>query len=405
MTIPKDALNQLLNGGRPEVVPVAPVYEGLGALQSHWLGLRWRKWRQRLEDAGRELLAVSYGQYLGLELEILTDTLDEVYLPPAWLGLPRNRVEAEVAGCAVMRRGEELFWLDSDGGASWMPPSLAAEREAEIAEGRHRYAHLWEGGHHAADLESILTEPAHDAGVLPEPTEEQAEAVAAGGRYEIGKRLVARYRDNLPLYYYGISPYGSLLGMLGFQQMMYAMVESPELVHRVLESRLPRETADLAGARKLGVGIVFVEECLASADLISPVMYQEFVFPYTKRALEFYEEQGLRTVLYFSGNLMPFLSYLRELPFTALSFEEDRKNYGIDLGEVRRVMGAERVLFGNLDAHFVERATEEAVLVEVRRQVQVAGTEGNFVVSPGSPFTPETSLARVRLVCESTRRL
>jgi uroporphyrinogen-III decarboxylase len=99
---------------------------------------------------------------------------------------------------------------------------------------------------------------------------------------------------------------------------------------------------------------------------------------------------------------MPLLPYLKELPFTALCFEENRKDYGIDLAEVRRTLGPDRVLFGNMDAMLVEQASDEEVLAEVRRQIAVAGRD-NFVVSLGSPLTPGTSLDRVRLVCESTR--
>jgi len=37
------------------------------------------------------------------------------------------------------------------------------------------------------------------------------------------------------------------------------------------------------------------------------------------------------------------------------------------------------------------------------RQIDVAGNEGRFIVSPGRPFTPGTSLDRVRLFCEAPR--
>jgi uroporphyrinogen-III decarboxylase len=133
-------------------------------------------------------------------------------------------------------------------------------------------------------------------------------------------------------------------------------------------------------------------------------MHREFVFPYTKQALQWYEDRGFRTVLYFSGNLMPLLADLDTLPFTAISFEEERKNYGIDLATVRRALPA-KVLFGNVDAAFVEKASDDEVVAEVRRQIAVAGEDDRYVLSVGSPFTPGTSLSRVKLFCESTQEL
>ena len=49
------------------------------------------------------------------------------------------------------------------------------------------------------------------------------------------------------------------------------------------------------------------------------------------------------------------------------------------------------------------RLRDDEVLAEVRRQIDVAGSDGNFVLSVGSPFTPDTSLDRLRLFCQSTQ--
>jgi beta-phosphoglucomutase-like phosphatase (HAD superfamily) len=402
---PADPLNLVLNKRPAPFVPVAPVYEGLGPLQSHWMTVGWRCWRDCLDQAGASLLPLDYYTYLGHALQVAATILDTVYPPPAWLGMPRNMTPSDIAGCAIARQGDDLFWLDAHGNASWIAPDLASQRETEIAEKAHPYAHLWQEGHHRVDLADMTRRPAHQLEPVTDPTLEQADALLVSGRYDLTKALLARYPGNLPLYCYASSPYNALLGMLGFQGMMTAMVEAPDLVHQILESQLPRPAAHLLAARRLGIGIMFVEECLASADLISPRMYLEFSFPYTRRTLQFYEELGFRTVLYFSGNLMPFLSYLRDLPWTALSFEENRKNYGIDLAEVRRVMGPDRVLFGNVDAHWLAAASDQEVLNEARRQVALAGAAGNFVLSVGSPFTPETRLERVRFFCEATQMI
>lgn len=55
-----------------------------------------------------------------------------------------------------------------------------------------------------------------------------------------------------------------------------------------------------------------------------------------------------------------------------------------------------------MDAAWLEKATDQQVLDEVKRQIDVAGPE-KFILSVGSPLTPGTSLERVRLFCGSTR--
>jgi hypothetical protein len=389
-------LTRILNGSAAPFVPVAPVYEGLGPLEFFWMERRWQTWSGLLDETGTDRLPVAHETYLEVETSLYLDALENYYPPPAWLSLPTNRTPEETAGSAVIRRGPDLFWQSPGGEETWLPPGRATLHERQTREGGLPYAGLWDRGHRAEDAED------GSAASEPEPTQEEVEAEVDSGRYEVARALLGQFHGILPLYFYAISPYGQLLGKLGFQGLMTWMVERPDRVHRLLEEGIPRLTRQLAAAQQLSVGAVFLEECLASADLISPALYREFVFPYTRRALEFFESRGLRTVLYFSGNLMPRLQDLRQLPWRALSFEEDRKNYGIDLAEVRRVMGPDRVLFGNVDASFLERASDDQTMLEVDRQVSVGGPE-RFVLSVGSPFTPGTSLERVRLFCKSTR--
>jgi uroporphyrinogen-III decarboxylase len=55
-----------------------------------------------------------------------------------------------------------------------------------------------------------------------------------------------------------------------------------------------------------------------------------------------------------------------------------------------------------MDAWFIERASDQELLDEVKRQIDVAGPD-RFILSTGSPLTPGTSLDRVKFFCESTR--
>jgi len=395
-----DEVTRVMHGHPVDFVPVAVAYEGLGPLQYLRTERDWQLWRRRLDEGKTDMLPVSYEMYLAHQLEIETEILGEIYMRPAWTHICPNQTAQDVTGCAVVRRGEDLFWLRSDGVASWIAPTLQGE-EARIGS---RWSDLWDRGETGEVVGKAAAKPDHLLQPVPEPTPVQVEAVARSQTWDLAKALAARFKDELPQYIVGTTPYNGLPYRLGFQALMYAMTEMPEKLHQILQQAIPQPSARLAAARKLGISLMFVEECMASADIISPKMYQEFSFEYDKPALQFYEDMGFRTVLYFSGNLMPFLKYLKELPFTALCCEEDRKNYGIDLAEVRRVIGPDKVLFGNLDALFVQNASDGELLAEVKRQINVAGPH-NFILSLGSPLTPGTTLERVRLVTESTRRI
>lgn len=393
-----DAVTRVMHGQPVDFVPVALAYENLGPLQYLRTEMWWQAWERQLDRAGTDVLPVDYETYLLQELEIETEILRDIYRRPAWVALRRNQTADEIRGSMIVRRGGELFWADAGGEERQIPRTLEG-REAEVGA---RWSDLWERDGGADALDRAAAGPPNAGAQEPAPAE--VEALVASQTYDLAKRLAARFPDELPQYVFTSTPYNTLPFTLGFRTFMLALTEEPAKLHRALAAQLPRPSARLAAERRLGITLMHVEACLASADIISPRMYEEFGLQYDEPTLRFYEDAGFRTMLYFSGNLMPLLDRLKRLPFTALAFEEDRKGYGIDLAQVRRALGPDRVIFGNMDALFVERATDEELLAEVRRQISAAGRH-NFILSLGSPLTPRTSLERVRLVTESTRRI
>lgn len=101
---------------------------------------------------------------------------------------------------------------------------------------------------------------------------------------------------------------------------------------------------------------------------------------------------------------MPRLPALRQLPIDALMVEESKKNFVIDIGEVRAAVGPDLCLMGNIDAYgIIEKATRAELAAEVARQVRVAGSSGAFIVGLGSPLTLGTPPERVDLLIGNTR--
>jgi len=86
----------------------------------------------------------------------------------------------------------------------------------------------------------------------------------------------------------------------------------------------------------------------------------------------------------------------------ALSLEESKKGFVIDIEEVVERAQGKCAVLGNLDAVGVlQDGTEEELRAEIERQIAAGRKNGNrFVMSIGSPVTPGTSVERVRLYCD-----
>lgn len=133
-----------------------------------------------------------------------------------------------------------------------------------------------------------------------------------------------RYSDlidgELPISPTGISgfnrgPMDTAVQLRGWQSLMFDMIDRPAFVHDLMEAitrcRLDYETrrAEMLNIdlKKSGGGLW---EDDVNCDVLSPELYEEFIFPYEKRMADQYQ-----TVTYHScGNLTPVLPLIDSLP-------------------------------------------------------------------------------------------
>ena len=98
----------------------------------------------------------------------------------------------------------------------------------------------------------------------------------------------------------------------------------------------------------------------------------------------------MAAIYYYCGNPAPVWGAILSLPHDALSLEESKKGFRIDIEEVADRIRGRACLLGNLDAiTLLEHGSEEALRAESGRQIR-AGRRN------GSPVTPGTSAERVR---------
>ena len=91
----------------------------------------------------------------------------------------------------------------------------------------------------------------------------------------------------------------------------------------------------------------------------------------------------------------------------ALSLEESKKGFLIDIEDVVERVNGRCAVLGNLDAiELLERGSEEELGAEISRQVAAGRRNGSrFIMSLGSPVTPGTTVERVRLYCDLVHEL
>ena len=87
-------------------------------------------------------------------------------------------------------------------------------------------------------------------------------------------------------------------------------------------------------AKMMPVNRIEIFAMRSSASVISPTIFEEFVYPYLKQIVEALYKAGYLAVIHADGNWLPMLEYFMELPKNSIHFEFDgltdmRKAYEI----------------------------------------------------------------------------
>ena len=133
----------------------------------------------------------------------------------------------------------------------------------------------------------------------------------------------------------------------------------------------------------------------------------ELSFPYTQNLIEEIRSQGMKSIHYFAGDPAGKLEKIIQAGPDAISLEESKKDFHIDIDDIVRQVKGRCVVLGNLDAIGVlQNGTEEQLRAEISRQISAGRINDNrFVMSLGSPPTPQTPVEKVRLYCDLVRQL
>lgn len=221
---------------------------------------------------------------------------------------------------------------------------------------------------------------------------------------ELIERLKERYGKELIALTYIGSPLWRCYSLWGFYNMMLMIKDKPQLVKYACKKYLEETILKIDSAKFLGAEIIWIEECLT--DMISPEDFKEINVPIIKEITDYIREKGMKSIYYYCGNPGRKLNYILFCGMDAIAFEESKKNFSIDIEKIAEIINGKCTLLGNLDALFLEKCSEEELKEALKMQIK-AGIKNKykFVISIGSPITPNTSIEKVKLYIDLSHKL
>ncbi len=310
------------------------------------------------------------------------------HIPQDWCELPHFPPRDARRGMAIEVRGDDVYRVDRASGRAERlhPPQVSG----------------WatEGPPASLHPARLLQTPDEIAEAIPIGPEMDQDLLRSDGSTDLAEALFrgpGRGRNSLDAV---SAPLWSTFFLWGFEGMMAMVAQRPDLVEHACARYLERARHSIRRSAALGAQIIWIEDCMT--DMVSPRAYAAFNLPYAREIVEEIRRAGMWSVHYFCGNPAGKWDLLLATGADALSLEEGKKGFAIDVEEiVDRVRGRCAVL-GNLDAVGVLQDGDEATLhAEIARQLAAGRRNGGrFIVSLGSPVTPGTPVERVRLYCD-----
>jgi uroporphyrinogen-III decarboxylase len=361
-------------GGTPEI-PVVICYEGIFN-RDHWAQLTsWPWWCRFSPDIEQQFAMYS---------DIIRATEQDWFVLPWFYSREERRhVRIEVRPDGVFRVNERTG------------------REERLNEPQ---VGGWsrEGGLHSRRPErmAVTTEQVDEIVTLAP----DSEPVMPEGCDDLARLLIREFSDKFPICH-AVAPLWGCYFVWGFEGMMTMVAERPELVEHACSRFVARARRSLKAIAALGARGVWIEDCMC--DMVSAAAFERLALPFLREICDEIRRHGMKSIYYFCGNPAGKWDLLFATGADALSLEESKKGFDVDIEDVVRRAGGRCTVLGNLDAiNLLPNASEKELRAEVKRQIEAGRRNGSrFIMSLGSPVTPGTSVERVRFYCNLVREL
>jgi len=221
-------------------------------------------------------------------------------------------------------------------------------------------------------------------------------------------RILDQIRELSGMDYYLTMHGGATYGVPSGEEMVefsVKLVEQPQELKDEAERMVDRQLERVAKFHKHGVldgYTLCTDYCMNDGPFLSPAMFDEFVTPYLNRLVTAYREMGFYTILHTDGNIMPILDRLVGANPHALQSLDPQG--GVDIAEVKRLVGDKICLMGNVSCGLLQTGTDEQVIEAARYAIKHGMPGGGYIFSTSNCIYTGMPLERYELMLDVWRK-
>ena len=189
------------------------------------------------------------------------------------------------------------------------------------------------------------------------------------------------------------TPFEVLCGSRSLTEFALDLIEIPEKVNAAMDAIVPHLTGSaIRSAKKRSSPLVWVGGWRTAPELLSPDMWQRFVWPYFKRVVQEVVDSGLIALLHLDSNWTRELECFRELPKGRCIMALDGET---DIFKAKELLGDHMCLMGDVSAAMLFLDTPDNVFKYCRRLINELGPEG-FILQSGCDIPANAKLENVQ---------
>jgi len=142
--------------------------------------------------------------------------------------------------------------------------------------------------------------------------------------------------------------------------------------------------------------------CLNSGPFLSPSMFSEFIAPYLAKLIKGYRDMGFYTIKHTDGNIMPILDQLVQARPHA--FHSLDPQAGVDIKEVKKLVGDKVCLIGNVNCGLLQTGTPEQVAESAEYALKWGMPGYGYIFSTSNCVYTGMPLERYRIMLDVWRK-
>jgi hypothetical protein len=189
------------------------------------------------------------------------------------------------------------------------------------------------------------------------------------------------------------SPFELLCGGRSLEKFFVDLVEIPDKVVAVMDEIVPHLARGVTEkAFRRGYPVAWVGGWRAAPSMISPGMWERFVWPYFRRLVNEVLDSGLIPLLHLDSNWERELGRFREFPKGKIIMALDGET---DIFRAREILGDHMCLMGDVPAALFAFGSPAEVYNYSRRLIREIGPEG-FILQSGCDIPANAKLENVQ---------